>query len=146
MSAPPTGPDIEGMTFVEHLGSGGYSDVYLYERASPRMRVAVKVLTAARLKDSERAQFAAEAETMAELADHPYIVQVFSTGSTSDGRPYLIMKYYPGLNLGKQAAGKRFSVPEVLSTGIQIASAVETAHRAGVLHRDIKPANVLVSP
>jgi serine/threonine protein kinase len=144
MSDRTIGPVIDGLTFVEHLGFGGYSDVYLYEQRKPRMRVAVKVLTAERLSDSELAQFAGEAETMAELADHPYIVQVFTTGTTDDGRPYLVMKYYPPPNLGKRAAGERFSVAEVLRTGIQISSAVETAHRAGILHRDIKPANILI--
>jgi len=145
VSGTQAGPDIEGFTFVEHLGTGGYSEVYLYERRSPRMRVAVKVLKDGRLSDGELRQFEAEAETMAELADHPYIVQVFSTDVTVDGRPYLVMKYYPPPNLGVRAAQHRLSVAEVLRTGIQISSAVETAHRAGILHRDIKPANVLVS-
>jgi hypothetical protein len=139
------GPQIDGLAFLEYLGTGGYSDVFLYERRSPRMRVAVKVLKDARLSDAELAQFAAEAETMAELADHPYIVQVFSTGTLVDGRPFLVMKYYPPPNLGARAAEERFALADVLRTGVKIASAVETAHRAGILHRDIKPANVLVS-
>ncbi len=82
---------------------------------------------------------------MAELADHPFIVQVFWTGTTDDGRPYLVMKYYPPPNLGKRSETQRFAVAEVLRIGIQIGSAVETAHRAGILHRDIKPANILIS-
>jgi hypothetical protein len=145
VNQPAVGPEIEGLTHQEHLGTGGYSDVFLYERRSPRMKVAVKVLKDVRLSDGELAQFAAEAETMAELADHPYIVQVFSTGMTADGRPYLVMKYYPPPNLGARAARERFSVADVLRTGVKISSAVETAHRAGILHRDIKPANILVS-
>ena len=140
-----TAPVIEGLTFIHGLGTGGYSDVYLYERQSPRMRVAVKVLKEGRLSGAELAQFAGEAETMAQLADHPNIVQVFSTGTTADGRPYLVMKYYPPPNLGVRAGAERFTVAEVLRTGVKIASAVETAHRAGILHRDIKPANILVS-
>lgn len=139
------GPEIDGLVFLEHLGAGGYSDVFLYERRSPRMKVAVKVLKDVRLSESELAQFAAEAETMAELADHPYIVQVFSTDATADGRPYLVMKYYPPPDLGTRAARERFSVADVLRTGVKISSAVEAAHRAGILHRDIKPANVLIS-
>jgi hypothetical protein len=139
------GPAIEGLVFLDRLGTGGYSEVYLYERRSPRMKVAVKVLKNASLTEAELLQFAAEAETMAELADHPYIVQVFSTDVTADGRPYLVMKYYPPPNLGIRAAQGRLSVAEVLRTGIQISSAVETAHRAGILHRDIKPANILLS-
>ena len=139
------GPDIDGLLFVRHLGEGGYSDVYLYERRSPRMKVAVKVLKEGRLTEQEQRQFADEAETMAELADHPNIVQVFSTEVTPDGRPYLVMKFYPKPNLAARAARERFSVAETLRTGIKIAGAVETAHRAGIIHRDIKPANVLES-
>ncbi len=82
---------------------------------------------------------------MAALGDHPYIVQVFRAGTSDDGRPYLVMKYYPPPNLAMRARAERFSVEEVLRTGIQLASAVETAHRAHITHRDIKPANVLIS-
>lgn len=145
-ASPPRGPDIDGLVFVEHLGEGGYSDVFLYERRSPRMKVAVKILKDIRLSEAEHRQFEAEAEAMAELADHPYIVQVFSADTTEDGRPYLVMKFYPGPNLAKRAAQSRLSVAEVLRTGVKISGAVETAHRAGIIHRDIKPANVLVSP
>lgn len=145
MSNRAIGPHIDGLTFREHLGSGGYSDVYLYERRKPRMPVAVKVLVATRMSEADLRQFSAEAEAMAELADHPYIVQVFSTGTTADGRPYLVMKYYPPPNLALRAADGRMPVAEVLRTGIKIASAVETAHRVGILHRDIKPANILMS-
>ncbi len=138
-------PELDGLVYRELVGSGGYADVYLYEQQMPRMRVAVKVLKGEGLTDSIRRQFRDEANTMAQLADHPYIVQVFRSGTSSDGRPYLVMKYYPPPNLALRARNERLSVEEVLRTGIQLASAVETAHRAGITHRDIKPANVLVS-
>lgn len=141
----PIPPEIEGLDYVKPLGSGGYSDVLLYEQQRPRMRVAVKVLKTDGMTATAKRQFIDEADTMAELADHPYIVQVFQSGTSADGRPYLVMKYYPPPNLSQRAKTSRFSVSEVLRTGIQLASAVETAHRAGVIHRDIKPANVLVS-
>ena len=136
-------PDIPGFTYVEHLGKGGYSEVYLYEKVHPRMKVAVKVLTGENLTESARHQFMAEANAMAELADHPSIVQVFSADVTADGRPYLVMKYYPNKNMSVRAAEERLAVSDVLRIGIQISDAVETAHRAGILHRDIKPANIL---
>jgi hypothetical protein len=142
---PRTPPKIPGLVFVQPLGSGGYADVFLYEQQSPRMPVAVKVLKAEGLTDTLRQQFVEEADTMAALGDHPYIVQVFRAGTSDDGRPYLVMKYYPPPNLAMRARAERFSVEEVLRTGIQLASAVETAHRARITHRDIKPANVLVS-
>ncbi|GAA5017759.1 serine/threonine-protein kinase [Terrabacter aeriphilus] len=138
-------PSIPGLVFVQPLGSGGYADVFLYEQQSPRMPVAVKVLKSEGLTGALRAQFVEEADTMAALGDHPYIVQVFRAGTSDDGRPYLVMKYYPPPNLAMRARAERFSVEDVLRTGIQLASAVETAHRAHITHRDIKPANVLVS-
>ncbi|MBT9258026.1 serine/threonine protein kinase [Phycicoccus sp. MAQZ13P-2] len=142
---PADAPVIPGLTFVRPLGSGGYADVYLYEQQSPRMNVAVKVLKRQGLTASIRRQFVDEANTMAQLADHPYIVQVFRSEQTADGGAYLVMKYYPPPNLAQRAKAERLTVEEVLRTGIQLASAVETAHRAGIVHRDIKPANVLVS-
>ena len=141
-----TPPRIPGLVYVQPLGSGGYADVFLYEQQSPRMPVAVKVLKSDGLTKALTAQFVEEANTMAELGDHPYIVQIFRTGTSEDGRPFLVMKYYPPPNLAIRSRAERFTVEETLRTGIQLASAVETAHRAGIIHRDIKPANVLVSP
>ena len=138
-------PRIPGLDVVRPLGSGGYADVYLYEQQQPRMPVAVKVLKREGLTAAIRRQFVDEANTMAQLADHPYIVQVFRSEQTADGGAYLVMKYYPPPNLAVRSRAERMSVEEVLRTGIQLASAVETAHRAGIIHRDIKPANVLVS-
>jgi hypothetical protein len=141
--APAPPPELPGLLYIAPLGSGGYSDVYLYEQQMPRMKVAVKVLAAHGLSEHARRQFGGEANAMARLADHPYIVQVFRADIAPDGRPFLVMKYYPQPNLAQRARGERFSVPDVLRIGIQISSAVEAAHRIGILHRDIKPANVL---
>ncbi len=136
-------PALDGYEYVRELGQGGYATVYLYRMARPAMDVAVKVLNAEALGGAQRDQFTAEANAMAQLAHHPHIVPVFRADVTSDGRPYIVMKYYPRPNFALRARSERLSVPEVLRTGIQIASAVETAHRAGILHRDIKPANIL---
>ncbi len=138
-------PALPGFTAVEHLGSGGYADVYLYEQHTPRRRVAVKLLREQGLSAKLVDQFMSEANAMAELA-HPHIVPVYSTGQAPDGRPYIAMMYYPPPSLAERAAHERFGVSEVLRIGIQIGSAIETAHRADILHRDIKPANILVSP
>ncbi|GAA1881364.1 hypothetical protein GCM10009814_09420 [Lapillicoccus jejuensis] len=132
------------MSYLEPLGSGGYADVHLYQQQSPRRSVAVKVLKGRGLTDDLRRQFVAEADTMALFGNHPHIVQVFWADTAPDGRPYLVMEYYPPPHLGERAKRKPLTVQEVLRTGVQLASAVETAHRGGVVHRDIKPANVLV--
>lgn len=138
-------PHIPGYEYVRPLGSGGYSDVYLYEEQMPRRNIAVKVLKNIGLNDAMIRQFTAEANAMAKLADHPNIVSVIKADVTGDGRPYLVMTFYPKDNLGVRADRERFAVSQVLRIGIQIASAVETAHQAQILHRDIKPANILTN-
>ncbi len=137
-------PQIEGLTFVRILGSGGFADVFLYDQANPARKVAVKVLRETGLSHSAVQSFAAEANAMARL-EHPYIVPVYATGTTKDHRPFIVMMYYPKPSLAERARAERFAVAETLRLGIQLGSAIETAHRAGLLHRDIKPANVLTS-
>lgn len=139
-------PDLPGYTPLSLVGSGGYADVFLYEQHMPNRRVAVKVLIPSALSPvASKESFTAEANLMARVSAHPYIVQVFQASISADGRPYLVMEYYPGANFYERAKREQMTVAEVLRTGVQLASAVETAHRAGILHRDIKPANVLTS-
>lgn len=139
--APP--PDLPGHSYVRLLGTGGFADVYLFERALPKMPVAVKVLAGGVLTKEDEQRFTAEANTMARFSGHPYIVGVLNADISSDGRPYIVMQYYPKDNLAVRSRRNLLTVPETLQISIQVASAVETAHRAGVIHRDIKPANVL---
>ncbi|MCV0334312.1 serine/threonine-protein kinase [Microbacterium sp.] len=138
-------PDLPGFTYVEPLGTGGFADVFLYEQEMPRRRVAVKVLLADRISSGAAQEFADEANVMAMLSTHPAIVTIYQAGVAGDGRPYLVMEYCPRPNLQLRARKDPFSVAEALRVGVQVAGAVETAHRAGVLHRDIKPANILVT-
>ncbi|MEO6200767.1 MAG: serine/threonine-protein kinase [Cryobacterium sp.] len=140
-SAPPVLP---GFSYLRVLGSGGFADVFLYEQNMPRRQVAVKVLLAAVVNDQVRQLFQAEANVMAQLSSHPSILTVFQASLSADGRPYLVMEYCSGA-LGQRYRDEPLSVPDALRIGIKIASAVETAHRAGILHRDIKPSNILVT-
>ncbi len=140
-------PVIPGFAFVEHLGSGGFADVFLYEQQWPRQRVAVKVVRPdVPLTDREKYLFTAEANAMARLADHPYIVSVITAGVTAEGgRPFLVMRYCPPPDLGVRVRSNPMTPVDAVATGIKLASAIETAHRSGILHRDIKPSNVLVT-
>ncbi|NYE18689.1 protein kinase domain-containing protein [Microbacterium immunditiarum] len=142
---PQTPPDLPGFTYVDVLGSGGFADVYLYEQQLPKRRVAVKVLLTERMSSGSVAEFTAEANVMAMLSTHPAIVTIYQAGVAGDGRPYLVMEYCPKPNLQVRYRREPFSIAESLRVGVQVAAAVETAHRAGVLHRDIKPANILVT-
>jgi serine/threonine protein kinase len=143
--APSTPPDLPGYTPLGLLGSGGFADVFLYEQRLPRRKVAVKVLLTEELGRDTRAQFVAEANLMAQLSAHPFIVTIFHADVSSDGRPYFVMEYCSGPSLAEQYKRQRFAVEDALRTGIRLAGAVATAHGAGILHRDIKPANVLTN-
>lgn len=140
-SAPPTLP---GFSYVRALGSGGFADVFLFEQNMPRRQVAVKVLLAEVVNDQVRQLFQAEANLMAQLSSHPSILTVFQAGVSADGRPYLVMEYCSS-TLSQRYRVEPLAVADMLRIGVMIASAVETAHRAGILHRDIKPSNILIT-
>ena len=137
-------PRIPNAEYVNHLGSGGFADVFLYRQRMPERDIAVKVLRGDADVDQNRA-FEAEANLMARMSSHPSILSVFGAGVTEDGRSYLVMEYCPPPNMGQRARQHQITVPRVLDMGIRISGAVETLHRAGILHRDIKPANILVT-
>ncbi|HEY5554955.1 MAG TPA: serine/threonine-protein kinase, partial [Cellulomonas sp.] len=141
-SAPPR---IAAHRFVRVLGLGGFADVFLYEQDMPRRAVAVKVLLAGSLHGDARTRFQTEANVMARLSHHPSIVTIHQAEIADDGRPYIVMEYCSGPGLAERYRRERISVEEALRIGVRLGSAVETAHRAGVLHRDIKPANVLTT-
>ena len=148
MTGPPNqreAPELPGYTFRSVLGRGGFADVFLYEQDRARRDVAVKVLREPVDRHQDRAAITAEAEVMAQLSTHPYIVTIYDADVAPDGRPYLVMEYYSRPNFARRARNAGFDVPETLRVGVQVASAVETAHRAGIVHRDIKPANLLTS-
>ncbi|MCU1479687.1 MAG: serine/threonine protein kinase [Subtercola sp.] len=147
-------PSLPGFDYLETIGSGGFSTVYLYEQRLPRRPVAVKALTGdgAITGDGvsgfdERAldRFRDEANLMARLSAHPNILSIYQAGIAEGGEPYLVMEYCAQPGYGARYRSESIAVPEVLAVGVQLAGAVETAHRAGILHRDIKPSNVLVT-
>lgn len=135
-------PVISGFTYLERLGAGGYSTVYLFEQHMPRREVAVKVMNAD-VEDKTASRFESEANLMARVSSHPAILSIYGAGVSADGHPFLVMEYCPPPQLGAILRQGSLNVAETLSTAIQIAGAVETAHRAGIVHRDIKPANIL---
>lgn len=138
-------PTLPGFTFNEAIGGGGFADVFLFTQHSTGRPVAVKVLRSEHLSEASLGQFQVEANVMAGVSAHPYIVTIHDAGVAPDGRPYIVMEHYPQDHFGIRSRGGRLGVAEVLKVAVQIACAVETAHRAQILHRDIKPANALTS-
>ena len=142
LPSPP--PVLPGFSHIHILGSGGFADVFLYEQNMPRRQVAVKVMLSEVVNDQVRQMFQAEANLMAQLSPHPSILTVYQASVSSDGRPYLVMEMCSS-SLSERYRREPVPVPEVLRIAVKIGSAIETAHRAGVLHRDIKPSNILLT-
>jgi serine/threonine protein kinase len=129
---------------VRPLGQGGFADVFLFQQDMPRRLVAIKVLHA-RIDDAAAARaLAAEADVLAGLSAHPSILTLYEASVSADGRPYMVTEFCPA-SLTNRYRAEQMPLDEVLSIGVRLASAVETAHKAGLLHRDIKPSNILIT-
>jgi len=127
------------------VGAGGMGEVYLARDTTELERtVAIKVLPAEVASDPERLRrFIQEAKTTSTL-NHPNILTVYEIGEAGGSR-FIATEYVEGETLRRRIArSSRLTLRESLDIGIQIASAIAAAHRAGVVHRDIKPDNVMM--
>jgi hypothetical protein len=131
---------------VEHLGDGGMGSVYRVEDELLDEVVALKVVSesVARGTDGDDLLTAQRREvSMARRVTHPNVARVFDLG-TDAGRLYITMEFVPGTSLRERLKGGAVPIDDVVSIGLQVASALVAAHDAGVLHLDLKPDNVLV--
>ena len=137
---------IEGLGPAEHIGRGGFADVYRAEQLSLRRTVAVKVLRGQARTPEADARFQRECHAIGAVSDHPHIVAVHHGGLTSNGRAFLVMEYLSGGSLAERLDQQGvLPVREVIETTAKIARALAVAHRAGILHRDVKPGNIMIS-
>ncbi|WEV72726.1 serine/threonine-protein kinase [Bifidobacterium sp. ESL0790] len=137
-------PAIDGCDLIRTLGSGSTADVYLFHQRNPARDVAVKVGKSKQGKDFN-ATFAREADIMASLSTHPYILSIYGSGLTAEGLPYLMLEYAPNGSYKEIMRQGGIGVRAMLDLGVKLAGALQTAHTHGVIHRDIKPANILVT-
>ncbi len=141
------GQAFAGYTILRVLGSGGMGQVFL--AAHPRLprEDALKVLAAESTGDPEfRARFLREADLAAGLS-HPHIVAIHDRGE-EDGRLWISMDYVAGTDAGRllhenYPAGMPLELVVAIATAV--GSALDYAHRRGLLHRDVKPANILLT-
>ena len=145
MPAQPTPPRISGYDFIQPLGTGATASVYRYHQRVPSRDVAIKV-SSATLDPRAAARFRNEANYMAELSAHPYILSIHDTGVTSTGLGYIVLEYAPGGSYKELIRKRPLTADQMLDLGIKLCSALFTAHCKGILHRDIKPANILITP
>ena len=126
------------------LGAGGMGEVYRARDKRLERTVAIKVLSAEVSANTERKQrFEREARTISSL-NHPNICALYDVGS-QDGIEYLVLEYVEGETLEKRLEKGPLPTDVLLRHGMEIADALEKAHRSGVIHRDLKPANIMLT-
>jgi len=125
------------------LGAGGMGEVYLAEDIRLGRRIALKLLPARFTNDKDRLRrFQQEARTASAL-NHPNILTVHEI--ELDGElNYIATEFIDGRTLTQQMAEQPLSLKQTIDVAIQLASALDAAHTAGIVHRDIKPDNVML--
>jgi len=125
---------------VSRLGAGGMGEVWRAKDTRLDRSVAVKTLPAQLANNAQlRLRFEREAKTISQL-NHPNICTIYDVGDD-----YLVMELLEGESLAERIARGPLPMEQVLKIGVEIATALDRAHRQGVVHRDLKPANVMLT-
>mgnify|MGYP003390024514 CR=1 FL=1 len=139
------GRRFEHYEIVRLIAAGGMGEVFLALDTRLHRQVAIKLLAfIPRIGTQKLEWFEREAQIVSAL-NHPNIVTIHDFGSSDDGT-FLVTEYVEGETLRNKMNQGSLSVRECLEIVTQIASALSSAHRAGIVHRDVKPENVMVRP
>ena len=129
---------------VAALGAGGMGEVYKARDTRLDRTVAIKILPETLSSDRDfRERFDREARTISQL-EHPHICALHDVGEQG-GTAFLVMQYLEGETLADRIKKSTLPLDQILQYTIQIADALDTAHRAGIVHRDLKPANIMLT-
>jgi two-component system, LytTR family, response regulator len=144
------GSNIAHYRIVSRLGEGGMGAVYLADDTRLGRRVALKVLPASLAADPERMQRFVQEARLASALTHPNVAYIYEIGEDQNGvngrLRFLAMEYVEGEPLSARLSRGPLPLSELLSTGAQIADALDDAHSKGIVHRDIKPSNLMITP
>jgi serine/threonine protein kinase len=130
---------------LTELGAGGMGEVYRARDTRLERAVAVKILPSRLSSDpAHKQRFEREAKAISHL-NHPHICVLHDIGH-QDGIDYLVMECVEGETLAKRLEKGPLPLEQVLKYGMQIADALDKAHRSNVVHRDLKPGNIMLTP
>src|ERR1700693_5058458 len=126
------------------IGAGGMGEVYRAKDTRLDRIVAIKILPDHLADRAElRERFEREAKTISSL-NHPHICTLYDVGH-QDGTDYLVMEYLEGETLAARLGKGPLPLDQVLKYAIEIADALDKAHRKGITHRDLKPGNIMLT-
>ena len=138
------GREFGPYTIVDLLGRGGMGDVYRARDRQLDRDVAIKILPLLFTKETDRlVRFEREAKILAAL-NHPHIGAIYGLERV-DGMPALVLELVDGPTLAERLLQGPLTLKNTVAIAMQIADALEVAHRQGIIHRDLKPANVKVT-
>ncbi|MGH9443957.1 MAG: protein kinase domain-containing protein [Thermoanaerobaculia bacterium] len=129
---------------LSSVGAGGMGEVYRARDTRLDREVAIKVLPTHLSDNPElKARFEREAKAISQLT-HPHICTLYDVGH-QDGVDFLVMELLDGESLANRLDKGPIPAPQVIAYGIEIAEALEKAHRSGIVHRDLKPGNIMLT-
>jgi eukaryotic-like serine/threonine-protein kinase len=137
------GAHIGPFEILAQVGAGGMGEVYRARDTRLDRIVALKFLASDALTAERVERFKREARAVSRLT-HPNICALYDIGE-QNGSTFLVMEYIHGETLADRVERGRLRLDEVVRIGIQIADALDAAHREGVVHRDLKPANIILT-
>jgi serine/threonine-protein kinase len=128
---------------LSQQGAGGMGEVYLAHDTRLKRRVALKVLPADLTNNREHLRrFEQEARAASSL-NHPNIITIYEIGAEGDTH-FIATEFIEGETVRSKSQTAQLEITETLNIAIQIAAALDAAHRSNIVHRDIKPENVMV--
>ncbi len=139
------GDSIGHYKILSLLGQGGMGLVYLAKDEILERNVAIKFLPQEMERDFQtRQRFVREAKSAAAL-DHPFICKVYETGETEE-KAFIAMEFVEGETLREKMEKESISLRDTIRISLEVAEALDEAHKKGIVHRDLKPANIMITP
>src|SRR6476659_2034599 len=140
----PAGTRLGPYEIQAPLGAGGMGEVYRAHDTRLERTVAIKVLPEHLSSNPDaKHRFEREARAISSL-NHPNICALYDIGN-QDGVDFLVMEYLEGQTLAERLQKGALPIEHVLKIGIEIADALDKAHRQGIVHRDLKPGNIMLT-
>jgi serine/threonine protein kinase len=143
MFADKVGDTIGPYEVLSQLGSGAMGVVYLAQDERLGRKIALKLLPSQFTNDKDRLRRFQQEARAASALNHPNILTVHEV-EQRDGLHYIATEFVDGVTLRQHMQAQSMNLDELLNIAIQVASALQAAHAAGIAHRDIKPENIMI--